>query len=335
MKKNSLFLVGCFVISLSTQASAAPADPSSPDRTEVEALTDKARQLYMEGLGALEKSQWAEAHASFLAAWRIKPQYQIASNLGLSEVKLGKYRDAAEHLTFYMRESPATKVQERLRAKVLLDEALAKVATIKLIAMPAGADVLVNGASVGRTPLADPIFVEPGACVVEARLEGHETIKRPITTTAGSAQDLKLRLEKTKLAKLSVAPNLEGPNSKILIAGGVTAGVAFGAGLVFTFLANGKASSASEKVTSVAAQGGDKACLAQSFGTACEELHGLRQEAATFGNVAVWSFIGAGVVGAGTLVYALAAPRRPKEPSLQAAPLVSATGGGLMLRGSW
>lgn len=335
MKKIPLFLVGCFAITLSIPSSAAPADAPSADRTEVEALTDKARQLYMEGLGALEKSQWADAHASFLAAWRIKPQYQIASNLGLSEVKLGKYRDAAEHLTYYMREAPAKKVQERLRAKVLLDEALAKVATVKLIVVPAGADVLVNGASIGRAPLLDPIFVEPGACVVEARLEGHDTIKRPIAATAGSAQDLELHLEKPKVTGLPVAPSPDGPNSKILIAGGVTAGVALGAGLVFTFLANGKASSASEKLTSLEAQGGDKACLAQSFASACGELHGLRQDAATFGNVAVWSFIGAGVVGAGTLVYALATPRRQKEPSLQAVPLVSVRGGGLMVSGSW
>ena len=335
MKKLPLILVGCFATALSMPSSAAPPDSPAADRTEVEALTDKARQLYMEGLGALEKSQWADAHASFLAAWRIKPQYQIASNLGLSEVKLGKYRDAAEHLTYYIREAPAKKVQERLRAKVLLDEALAKVATVKLSVAPAGADLLVNGVAVGRAPLLDPIFVEPGACLVEARLESYDTIKRPITATAGSTLDLGLHLEKTKAPEPPVVPKPDGPNSKILIAGGATAGVALGAGLVFALLANGKASSASEKVTSLDAQGGDKACLTPSFTSACGELHGLRQDAATFGNVAVWSFIGAGVVGAGTLVYALATPRRQKEPSLQAAPLVSVRGGGLMVSGSW
>jgi hypothetical protein len=302
----------------------------------VEALTDKARQLYVEGLSALEKSQWAEAHASFLAAWRINPQYQIASNLGVSEVKLGKYREAAEHLTYYLREAPAKKVKERERAKVLLDEALAKVATIKLTVTPTGADILVNGVVVGRSPLLDPLFVAPGSCVLEARFEGYDSGKRPLSVVAGAAQDVSIDLHRPNVVtKPYVAPDSDGPDPRILIAGGVTAGVAVGAGVVLTILANGKAANASEKLTSLESQGGDKACLVESFASACDDLHGLRQNAATFGNVAVWSFIGAGVVGTGTLVYAFVTPRRPKEPSIQAVPLVSVRGAGLMLSGSW
>jgi hypothetical protein len=236
-------------------------------------------------------------------------------------------------------------VRERERAKVLLDEALTKVATIKLKVAKAGADVLVNGVMIGRTPLLDPIFVEPGSCVVEARLEGYDAVKRSLTVAAGATQDLDIAFQKTAAATEPsvaqgpaspvVAPDHDGPDTRLLLAGGITAGVAVGAGLVFTILASGNASTASEKLTALEAKGGDNACLVKSLASACEELHGLRQNAATFGNVAVWSFIGAGVAGTGTLIYALATPRRQKEPSIRAVPLVSIRGGGLMVSGSW
>src|SRR5512132_2502170 len=55
---------------------ALAADPAEKT-VEAHALTDKAATLYDEGVVAFRKSKWAEARASFLAAWALKQHWQI------------------------------------------------------------------------------------------------------------------------------------------------------------------------------------------------------------------------------------------------------------------
>ena len=52
---------------------------------------------------AAGKKDWTAAHAAFLEAWKLNEHYQIAANLGSMEIKLGRFRDAAEHLAIYLR----------------------------------------------------------------------------------------------------------------------------------------------------------------------------------------------------------------------------------------
>ena len=56
---------------------------------------------------------------------------------------------------------------------------------------------------------------------------------------------------------------------------------------------------------------------------------------ATFGNVATWSFIGAGVLGAATVIYAVAAPKAEKAPDVRVVPVVTQQSAGLAVGGRW
>src|SRR5271156_6038694 len=69
-----------------------------------QAMTEKARQLFADGVKAYQQSRWADAHAAFLAAWALSKHYSIAGNLADCELKLGLHRDAAEHFARYVRE---------------------------------------------------------------------------------------------------------------------------------------------------------------------------------------------------------------------------------------
>src|SRR5215212_6726576 len=112
--------VAAFVLAGELSAQAQPIQQAPPSST---AIDDKARELFLEGVKATEKGQWARAHAAFLAAWSLKQHYQIAGNLGTAEAKLGKWRDAATHLSMYLREAPKAKVEERKSAEALLTQA--------------------------------------------------------------------------------------------------------------------------------------------------------------------------------------------------------------------
>jgi hypothetical protein len=350
MRKRTLLCTLGLAGALLSPPSLAQAQADKPSVAEGEALTDKARQLYEEGLKAMVASRWAEAHASFLAAWRIKPHYQVASNLGAAELKLGKHRDAAEHLTWYLREGPATKVDERRRAEGLLKEALAKVDSVTVRVAPEGAEVLVDGAAVGTAPLLLPVFVDPGEHTFTARMEGWQTAKKSIVATAGGTEGIDLQLERVvtpppaplptgSTTSVSAPPptvvpvHEGGPRTELLITGGAISGAAAIAGVIFTVVANGKAADRDE-------QESWERCYdpgVQSGFPDCAKADELRRDAATFGNAAVWSFLGAGAIGAATIGYAVLASTRGGEHArgVQVAPLVAAGGGGVGISGQF
>lgn len=332
--------------------------PAKVSTSEIDAeVTGEARVLFVDGVKALSASRWAKAYAKFLAAWRIKPHYQIASNLGASERELGKYRDAAEHLNFYLMD-PKTKEKgkedARRHAQQLLDDVLTKIGRVTLLELPAGAEVKLDGVAVGRAPLPGPLFVEAGSHVIDARLDEYTPKTHPVQVNAGEALEVKLQMEKVAppppplplpiatAAPTATTPNPitpppdRRPNRAILIAGGSTAGAALVAGVVFAALAKGKAGSAADKRTAIVKAGGSAACGSPS--SSCQDLHDLMQTQATFGNVAAWSFIGAGALGAGTVIYALVAPRAAKAadvPVVPVVPVVTPKSAGLAVGGRW
>src|ERR1700687_6037278 len=77
---------------------AQPKSPA-PLPTAVAAAA-RARALHVEGARLFELGKYDQAYVAFLAAWALKKHPQIAANLGDCEVKIGKYRDAAEHFAF-------------------------------------------------------------------------------------------------------------------------------------------------------------------------------------------------------------------------------------------
>jgi PEGA domain len=334
----SCLLAVCMAMPVDAAAQPAASPPKS------DAKTDQARELFIKGAALYDQGQYERAEAAFLASWSLKRHYQIAGNLGRCEMKLGKYRNAAEHLAFFLKELPTSAdPEERKRAQALFDEARAKVAAVAIRVDVDGAAVRVDGQAIGAAPLAAEVFVEPGKRTIEAARNGYQDAREVIDARAGASASVSLKL--LPLAAASDRPKGPGeiapavvsaqPNRVVLAAGGAAAGAALLGGVVFTILANGKAGDADDKRDTIADVGGQSACLSATFKADCDELHGLRQSASTFTNVAGWAFIGAGVVGVGTLVYALTSSRKVASSAVQAAPLVTGHGGGLSLAGRW
>jgi hypothetical protein len=365
MKKRSVVCAATLALTLlaPTAGAQGPAAKPSTSTAEADALNDKARQLYEEGMKAGAASKWAEAHASLLAAWRIKQHYQIAVNLGVAELKLGKHRDAAEHLAWYLHEAPATKMEERKHAAELLKEAQAKVATIEVkVLAKDGAEVHLDRVPVGKAPLAVPLFLEPGRHYIFAKKEMHTPDGKWVDATAGGRETVTLILEPDtpesraplpgyvrKVAPASSAtvgtpsPALPAGDAAdaeevdwkkiILVGGGITAGAALGTGIVFTLLANGKASDARDQRAALVAQG--ETCTGPNVPIACADLQSALGAKDTFSDLAAWSFIGAGALGVGTLIYAFVMPEPAVPNGARAVPWATADSGGMLVKGTW
>src|SRR6185369_11615173 len=95
------------------------------------------------------KLRWKEAEPLFQQAWALKHSYDIGGNLGIAELKLGKYRDAAEHLSYALKTFPANgKGPHRDLIQESLGKAKAQVAMVTIEVNQKGALVLVDGKEV-------------------------------------------------------------------------------------------------------------------------------------------------------------------------------------------
>ncbi len=317
-------------------APVAAADPPS----EGTVMTDKARQLYEEGVTALKKNQLAEARASFLAAFSLNKHWQIAGNLADSEIQLGRFRDGAEHAAYYLRNAPPDR---RERAEGLLKLAKAKIGTLKLVVDQAGAELLVDDVSIGRAPLAEVVFVDPGKRKVTARFAGRDDVVQSVEVTAGSEKQVSLKIipvaPPASASSTAIVP--PPPPGRSLVPGLVLAGAgvaALAAGIGLMIDANGKYSSSGELSDAIRTAGHSCVTGAANFDARCEDLFSTGSAANTHNRAGIGILVGGGVLGAAAVTYFLW-PTSPKAMDARApqrlVPAVSTSGAGLIWSGAF
>jgi hypothetical protein len=271
---------------------------------------ERARQLFDEANQFGKRGDYRKAKSSLAAAWALVKSWDIAVNLGTAELKLGQHRDAAEHLAWGVREG-SIKVGETdeavIKSRGLLAQAAMRVGTVKLSVDQPGATVLVDDKFVARSPLADPLYVEPGAHVISAHPNdsGAGPVDVHIQIGAGEVQDrfLRLRLpgpESPSPLGTSDQPADAGAKSMkartiVAIGGGLLTAVAAGVALAYTL----KASSARSDADDIKTRLGAGNCDQPS--ELCNRLVDAQQRRTDANLVATPTWITAGVLGAATL----------------------------------
>jgi len=299
-----------------------------------------AEQLYREGMELVGKQKWAEAEAKFRQAFELNPTYDAAANLGHTEQKLGKYRDAAEHLSFAIRNWPiAGKREPRDLAVKTLDELRALVGTLTVEASVPGALVSVNGRSVARAPIAYELFVDPGAVSVEAKFEGYETAQRSLTAEKGKRYEVKLALQKppampsataSAVPMTSASPLPQGPRKEVIVTGVALTGAGLVVGLATGVAALGAAADAQKQLDGIRLQ---QPCKSPADSAVCKSVQAKLTEQDALTNTAFWSLVGAGVAGVATVIYVIAARPAKTSSGVVVVPVAGTTGGGLTIIG--
>lgn len=292
---------------------------------------NQAVKLYEDGIKAVKAGQWEQARDSFLGAWRIKQHWQIAANLGRAELMLNNHRSAAEHLAFFLREAPeGVSADELQNARSLFEAARAKVGAVTINVNVSDAEVRVDGNVVGRAPLADLVFVDPGRMVIEARREGYETSRKPLDVAAGSTTTVELALTKPLPRQSQRTPALSdsgGPNKALVVSGIVVSAAAAGLG-VASAIVSYSSNAASRDMLPDKCQSSETLDCRQSY-------LDHQTDYALFGTLSLWSLIGANLVGVGTAIYAFSAPRSEPTSKTSASVVVNAHGGHLVVTTAW
>ncbi|WP_437545308.1 hypothetical protein WME97_39060 [Sorangium sp. So ce367] len=270
---------------------------------------ERAAQLYREGNRFYDEARFAEAEARYQAAWDLQQSFDVAGNLGNVELEVNQPREAAEHLLYALNIFP---LGEKAEKKSFLQKRLAvarsQVGALRISVNVDNAEVLVDGKVVGHSPLDTQVFVDPGKRRIEARRAGART-STSLLVARGSDQSIALSLD-------------SGPNIPLVVAGGAVGLLGLASGVTFAILSTAKGESAAT----------------EPFGS--ERRTDLRDAQTTLANVSFWSFLGGGVVLAGTALYAFSTSSRTPVtkaglPRLYAAPFVSAEANGLLLGASF
>lgn len=335
--KWSRSLLAAFLLVVSTPAYAA--DPVER-KSEKAALTAQAAALYDQGTAAYKEQKWPEARAAFLAAWALEKHWQIAANLADAEIQVGRHREAAEHAFFYRQKAPADRHE---RAEALLAKAKARVVTLRIETDPPGADVWIDGQPAGRTPLAEPFFLEPGKHTVTARMASRP--EAAVTLDKGAGTEEVVRLE-VKAAQIVTPPPPPPPAPKSMVPAYVLGGAGI-AGLVVGATLTGVAYSDASQARAQAPRDAQGALLCSTRGpeydrgganqAECNDLRSLSATASDTANAGLGLMIAGGVLGAGAGVYFLwaKAPVGGGRPATAIVPVVGSTGGGVIWQGSF
>lgn len=287
----------CAVSAVMVPRSASAQPAPAPAGSQVNA---DARQLFTDGQTATKLNQWDKARTFFQGAWRIQQHWKIAASLGRAEFKVGRMREAAEHLAFALREVPAGELApaDMKPVEEMLAQARTKVGAVKVTGAPDGAEVTLDGVFVGKAPLKGELFLEPGPHRVMGQREGYLEGAGEVTAEAGKEAGVDLRMVKVPEKKaVGVAqpvgvPQAAGPNKGVVIAGVTVAAVAAAAGVGFGI------------------GWGVDAAGSTTCSHGCTHLK----------NLMFWSLVSAAAVGGATLTYTLATAK-PKQSGVSQASL--------------
>ena len=272
--------------------------------------------LFEEGTRAASAGQWENARLAFAAAWERRQHWQIAAHLGRAELQTGRYREAAEHLSYFLREAKEVGEADRAQSREMLDKALAKIAAVTVRVSVDGAEVFVDGRSVGRSPLAGPVFVDPGPRRFEAKLDGYEPAAATEEMRAGAKPMVELSLEKSS-AEMAVTTRSTAPRSATapsrLTTRTIVLGSASGALLV-----SGIAFAIASQITS---DERDKYDRGKTYDNP-EQFRDLERQRIGLAGTSFYSFIGfglaAGATAASVMVDLASAPGSSTKVGIQA-----------------
>jgi PEGA domain len=356
-------LVAVLAAALSTACWLCPERSFAQDNDGAVDVDEQVRKLIANSDDAVRRGQLVEAEKFLQAAWDLKPGYDVGANLGATEHRIGQLHQAALHLAYSLKHYPATaNLKKKAALQKLLDEVRAHVGRVDVTVNIERAQVFVDSVLVGVAPLDLPIFVTPGNHTIEAKRDGYTMAAQSITATAGSTQKAMLTLELLPSSKpdgngaqgtgnagsggvgmppggssVVTPPGGDGPVAPdpvwMAVTGGLAA-VGIGLGIGFTVAANGKGDDAA----SLQQPGGTSGCFGRPEAPGCADLFEAREDQSALSNAALASFVAGGAFALGTVglaVWTWTGSGPSRQGGVHVGPAVSATHGGVLIRGLW
>lgn len=151
----------------------------------------RARQLYGEAQALFESGQYAQAEASFRAAYQAVPNPVVLKAIAAAQEQQGNIPGSLETLRRYLAEAPNgadhAEVEGRIR------DLESRPATVMVASTPPGAAIIVDGTDSGQVTPAD-VAMTAGEHTVALRLQGYEEASQTFAAQAATRVRLEMNL---------------------------------------------------------------------------------------------------------------------------------------------
>ncbi|MCW5834688.1 MAG: PEGA domain-containing protein, partial [Labilithrix sp.] len=105
----------------------------------------RSRAAFRRGVAELRAEDWAGARASFEEAWSLVQHPSILLNLGIARLRTDDPVLAEQDLVRFLSEDSGATSEELASAREALGEARSRIGTLRVIATPASARVVIDG----------------------------------------------------------------------------------------------------------------------------------------------------------------------------------------------
>src|SRR3954464_3505015 len=161
----------------------------------------EAEALIRQGVDLRAQKKDERALPLFEKAYQLSRTPRTAGQLGLVEMALGYFVDAEKYLGEAVASPDHPWVAKNLATlKAQLATAKSQIGELCVMGEPAGAEVLVNGKSVGRLPLSAPVRLDKGRVDVQVRAAGYLPASDTVTMVGGKREDRSYRLQRESVA---------------------------------------------------------------------------------------------------------------------------------------
>ena len=176
-------------------AEGAPSTGGGEQPENIDA-TREARQRFQAGLAHFEERRFREAIHEFELAGQLVPSADLWYNIARAHEELSAYDRAVEYYRRYLRDRVDPPDRERVEAHIVGLEERAEAerqamrqapttGTLRITATVPGALVAVDERSLGQTPVAAPLSLQPGRHRLSVRGEGYIPFESEVQVEAG------------------------------------------------------------------------------------------------------------------------------------------------------
>jgi hypothetical protein len=157
---------------------------------------DAARVHFQRGADFYKDGNFDAALAEFAKAQQLAPNYRILYNIGQVQAERHDYVAAVRTLTDYLAQGgPELPEERRSQVQNEIVKLKTKISELSVKSNVAGAEVSVDGVSMGLLPLSTPILVSAGSRRITVSKRGYTTVERTFTVTGDEQAQVEVPLE--------------------------------------------------------------------------------------------------------------------------------------------
>jgi archaellum component FlaG (FlaF/FlaG flagellin family) len=149
-------------------------------------------QLLRQGIAAYKKRDYVKARESFALAFQKEPLASVAATLADVEMKLKRFRDAAEHWNIYLKSLGPDQATERAEVLAQLEDCRKHVGTATVHVEPKESQVIVDGVAVDVRATGGDVWLEPGSHTLEVKVDDRTSEPKTVAINPGDQVDVTL-----------------------------------------------------------------------------------------------------------------------------------------------